>query len=66
MRALIWPGLQLQKLTTREPDDSMLEAAIAALKPVLVADGIGVEPQPVVAGRAGVSHCLTAKLKIDD
>lgn len=39
-RWLIAPGLALQKLTTREPDDSMLEAAIAALKPVLEADGI--------------------------
>ncbi|CAN5451453.1 DUF1385 domain-containing protein [soil metagenome] len=40
MRALIAPGLALQKLTTREPDDSMLECAIAALKPVLIADGL--------------------------
>ncbi|MCX6045623.1 MAG: DUF1385 domain-containing protein [Chloroflexi bacterium] len=40
MRALIAPGLALQKLTTREPDDDMLECAIAALKPVLVADGL--------------------------
>lgn len=40
MRALITPGLWLQKLTTREPDDSMLECAIAALEPVLAADGI--------------------------
>lgn len=40
MRALIAPGLALQKLTTREPDDSMVECAIAALVPVLAADGI--------------------------
>lgn len=40
MRAFITPGLWLQKLTTREPEDSMLECAIAALKPVLAADGI--------------------------
>jgi uncharacterized protein YqhQ len=32
------PGLYLQKLTTREPDDSQLEIAIAALKAVLVPD----------------------------
>ncbi len=31
MRALIWPGLMLQKLTTREPDDGMVACAIAAL-----------------------------------
>ncbi|MEN6349691.1 MAG: DUF1385 domain-containing protein [Syntrophomonas sp.] len=34
-KALIAPGLYLQKMTTREPDDSMLEVAIAALKAVL-------------------------------
>lgn len=42
MRLLISPGLALQKLTTREPEDSMVEAAIAALVPVLVADGVEV------------------------
>ncbi len=35
---LIAPGLVLQKLTTREPDDSQLEVAITALKAVLVID----------------------------
>jgi uncharacterized protein YqhQ len=40
MRLLIAPGLALQKLTTREPDDSMIECAITALQPVLAADGI--------------------------
>ncbi len=40
MRWLIAPGLALQKLTTREPDDTMVECAIAALVPVLAADGI--------------------------
>ncbi|MBK7199392.1 MAG: DUF1385 domain-containing protein [Anaerolineae bacterium] len=43
VRALIQPGLWLQGLTTREPDDSMLACAIAALVPVLAADGIQVE-----------------------
>jgi len=50
VRALIKPGLQLQRLTTREPDEKMLECAIAALRPVLAADGIlleaAVEVQP--------------------
>ncbi len=40
VRTLIAPGLALQRLTTREPDLSMLECAIAALAPVLAADGI--------------------------
>ena len=33
------PGLWMQRLTTREPDDSMIEIAIAALKPVLPKEG---------------------------
>lgn len=32
VRALRWPGLMLQHLTTREPDDDMLEVAIASMK----------------------------------
>jgi uncharacterized protein YqhQ len=35
VRALIWPGLQLQKLTTREPTDDQVEVAMASLKKVL-------------------------------
>lgn len=35
MRLLIAPNLALQRLTTREPDDSMLEVSISALKAVL-------------------------------
>ena len=34
-RALMWPGMQLQRLTTREPDLSQLAVAIAALGAVL-------------------------------
>lgn len=33
------PGLWMQRLTTREPDDSQLEVAIASLKAVLPQDG---------------------------
>lgn len=58
MRLLIVPGLTLQKLTTREPDDDMVACAIAALEPVLSADGIILEqlspqdtltPEPTIA-----------------
>ena len=35
VKALIWPGLQLQKLTTREPTDEQVEVAMASLKKVL-------------------------------
>ena len=38
VRALLTPSLALQRLTTREPEDGMVEAAIVAFKRVLVAD----------------------------
>jgi len=41
VRAVMWPGLQLQKLTTREPDPSELEVAIAALEAVLAVERPG-------------------------
>ena len=34
-RAISAPGLWMQRITTKEPDDSMIECAIAALKPVI-------------------------------
>jgi uncharacterized protein YqhQ len=34
-KILLWPGLFTQRLTALEPDDSMLEVALAALKAVL-------------------------------
>lgn len=38
MKVILWPGMLLQRVTTREPDDSMLEVAIAAFKRVAVRD----------------------------
>jgi len=38
VRALIWPGLMLQNLTTREPDRDQLAVAIAALDAVLAVE----------------------------
>ena len=38
VRLLVTPSLALQRLTTREPDDAMVETAIVAFKRVLVAD----------------------------
>jgi uncharacterized protein YqhQ len=35
VRTLMWPGLQLQKLTTREPALDQLAVSIAALEAVL-------------------------------
>ena len=35
LRALLWPGFLVQKITTIEPDDSQLEVALASLRATL-------------------------------
>ncbi len=58
VRVVLWPGLQLQRMTTREPDDSMVEIAVTAMKRVVaredreeaIARGEMVEPVPVGNG----------------
>lgn len=35
VKVILWPGMQMQRLTTNEPDDSQLECAIAAMKLVI-------------------------------
>jgi uncharacterized protein YqhQ len=40
VRAVTWPGLQFQRLTTREPDLAMCEVAIAALERVRVDEAV--------------------------
>jgi uncharacterized protein YqhQ len=46
-RALITPGLWLQRITTKEPDDKQLEIAIIALKEALVYDAVQPEQAAV-------------------
>jgi uncharacterized protein YqhQ len=41
VRSVMWPGLQLQKLTTREPDLDELAVAIAAMDAVLAVETPG-------------------------
>ena len=41
VRSVMWPGLQLQKLTTREPDRDELAVALTALEAVLSVEGEG-------------------------
>lgn len=51
VRALAQPGLWLQKLTTAEPDDDMIEVAIASMKQVLGVDEslkVDAEPESLV------------------
>jgi uncharacterized protein YqhQ len=35
VKVLLWPGLQMQRMTTVEPDDSMIEVAVAAMSLVV-------------------------------
>ena len=48
VRAVMWPGLMLQNLTTREPDEEQLAVAIAALEKVLE------EEQPAADGESPI------------
>ena len=46
VRAIMWPGMQLQRMTTREPDTDQLAVAVAALGAVLAVEdprGAGAE-----------------------
>lgn len=45
VRIAITPGLLLQKLTTRQPDDSQIEVAIASLKAVVRPEDLAQEPE---------------------
>lgn len=35
VKVILWPGMQMQRLTTREPDDDQIECAIRAMQRVL-------------------------------
>jgi uncharacterized protein YqhQ len=35
VKLLLWPGMQLQRMTTAEPTDDMVEVAVAAMVPVI-------------------------------
>ncbi len=55
-RTLLWPGLATQRLTALEPDDSMLEVALEALKAVLAR-----EKQPEAAEELSVVNSACAQ-----
>lgn len=46
VRVAITPGLLLQKLTTRQPDDDQIEVAIASLKAVVPPEDLAEELEP--------------------
>ncbi len=55
MRAILAPSMVLQKLTTRPPDDSMLDVAAVALRRVLAVDGV-IEPMALADGAMQVDQ----------
>jgi uncharacterized protein YqhQ len=44
LRALLWPGFLVQKITTIEPDDAQLEVALASLRATLVRERGSAKP----------------------
>lgn len=59
--ALVFPGLMLQKITTQEPTDDMLEVAIVALEEALREDGLLPEaPTGAARGDAAVPEAAAA------
>jgi uncharacterized protein YqhQ len=50
VRTVMWPGLALQKLTTREPDYAQLAVAIAALEAVLEREAVDHEHADELVG----------------
>ena len=49
LKVLLGPGLLLQMLTTRRPDDDQIEVAIAALNGAIAADEADLSPNPTPA-----------------
>ncbi len=46
VQVVMWPGMQLQRLTTREPDLDQLAVAIAAMEAVLAVEKPGAASEP--------------------
>lgn len=44
VRAIMWPGILVQMLTTRQPTDDMVEVAIVSMEQALEADGEALPP----------------------
>ena len=56
VKVVLWPGMQMQYLTTNEPDDGMLECAIEAMKIVLARE----EAEEAAAAKAGAKAASAA------
>ncbi len=48
MKPFVWPGLMLQKITTREPDDGQVLVAMAALSSALEAEAADIAEETMI------------------
>jgi uncharacterized protein YqhQ len=48
MKPFVWPGLMLQKITTREPDDGQVMVAMAALQSALDAEAADIAEETLI------------------
>jgi uncharacterized protein YqhQ len=58
LRALLWPGFLVQKITTAEPDDAQLEVALASLRATLWREEALTAPAPADRTFAGYGEVL--------
>jgi uncharacterized protein YqhQ len=64
--ALVFPGLMLQKITTQEPTDDMLEVAIVALEEALREDGLLPEAEAAAPAVSSLQPALAGALLVGD
>lgn len=58
LRALLWPGFLVQKITTAEPDDEQLEVALASLRAALWREDALEAPAPADRTFAGYGELI--------
>ena len=58
LRALLWPGFLVQKITTAEPDDAQLEVALASLRATLWREAALEAPAPADRTFSGYGELL--------
>jgi uncharacterized protein YqhQ len=58
LRALLWPGFVVQKITTAEPDDAQLEVALASLRATLWREAAREAPAPADRTFAGYGELI--------
>jgi len=58
LRALLWPGFLVQRITTAEPDDAQLEVALASLRATLWREASLSAPEPADRTFAGYGELV--------